>query len=214
MTPPVAIVADNVNDLEGLERRLSARRAEGGAAERAAFLLEGIRVIDALIVKSDCSLDRNQEFADAGQWKGKARAALQGGDAASEAVTDFPFYELRFIMRVLGNEGRAPKEDWKTAYGMARALFLSKHPALTSNATEKSDGWLPIASAPKDEHILIAATPDWVFEARQDLNTIDGEQVWQWVTPDGKPLHKNLVPFAWQPKAVFPAHLNTGGAHG
>lgn len=35
-------------------------------------LSEGIRVIDALIVKSDCSLDRNQEFYDAGRWKAKS----------------------------------------------------------------------------------------------------------------------------------------------
>jgi len=35
------------------------------------------------------------------------------------------FYKLKFICRVLGNDGNAPKEDWKTAYGMARSLFDS-----------------------------------------------------------------------------------------
>lgn len=45
------------------------------------FLLEGVRVIDALIVKSDCSLDRNQEFYDAAQWKDRARAALSAPPA-------------------------------------------------------------------------------------------------------------------------------------
>lgn len=37
---------------------------------------------------------------------------------------DFPFYELRFIMRVLSHQGSAPKEDWQTAYGMARDIFV------------------------------------------------------------------------------------------
>lgn len=36
----------------------------------------------------------------------------------------FPFYELRFIMRVLSHQGSAPKEDWQTAYGMARDIFV------------------------------------------------------------------------------------------
>lgn len=35
------------------------------------------------------------------------------------------FYKLKFICRVLGNDGNAPKEDWRTAYGMARSLFDS-----------------------------------------------------------------------------------------
>lgn len=33
-------------------------------------------VIDSLIVKSDCSVDRNAEFYAAAQWKARARAAL------------------------------------------------------------------------------------------------------------------------------------------
>jgi hypothetical protein len=41
-----------------------------------AFLEEGIRVIDALIAKSDCSVDRNLEFFDAVQWKSEARRRI------------------------------------------------------------------------------------------------------------------------------------------
>ena len=35
------------------------------------------------------------------------------------------FYKLKFICRVLGNNGNAPKEDWQTAHGMAKSLFNS-----------------------------------------------------------------------------------------
>ena len=38
------------------------------------------------------------------------------------------FYKLKFICRVLGNDGNAPKEDWKTAYGYEEAK--SRSPAL------------------------------------------------------------------------------------
>ena len=50
------------------------------------------------------------------------------------------FYKLKFICRVLGNDGNAPKEDWRTAYGMARSLFDSawlvqrEKPELTKDA--------------------------------------------------------------------------------
>jgi hypothetical protein len=65
-------------------------------------------------------------------------------------------------------------------------------------------GWLSIETAPKDHCVLVAATPDWVFEARQDLNYVDGEPVWQWVYPGGEPLHANFVPIAWMPKPAYP----------
>lgn len=39
-----------------------------------ALLIEADRIIWALTVKSDCSLDRNQEFYDAAQWRGKVTA--------------------------------------------------------------------------------------------------------------------------------------------
>jgi len=39
----------------------------------------------------------------------------------------YPFYELKFIMRVLSHKGGAPKQDWDTAYGMAREIFSRWH---------------------------------------------------------------------------------------
>ena len=39
----------------------------------------------------------------------------------------FPFYELRYIMRVLDHEGKAPLSDWRTARGMAYAIFKKWH---------------------------------------------------------------------------------------
>lgn len=43
--------------------------------------------------------------------------------AQSPENKSFPVYELKFIMRVLGHKGQAPREDWDTAYGMAKQIF-------------------------------------------------------------------------------------------
>lgn len=46
----------------------------------------------------------------------------------------YPFYELKFIMRVLSHKGGAPKQDWDTAYGMAREIFSRWHKDRQSTA--------------------------------------------------------------------------------
>jgi len=60
------------------------------------------------------------------------------GDAAA-----FPFYELRFIMRVLSHKGRAPEADWQTAHGMAKAIFEAGH--ATALTAASPGGQQPVA---------------------------------------------------------------------
>jgi hypothetical protein len=43
----------------------------------------------------------------------------------ADKPAQWPRYELKFIMRVLGHKGGAPREDWETAYGMAKDILLS-----------------------------------------------------------------------------------------
>lgn len=66
--------------------------------------------------------------------------------AAQPSAEDpqFPFYELRFIMRVLGHKGSAPKEDWQTAYGMTRLIFerWSKDRQADPAASANECNWL------------------------------------------------------------------------
>lgn len=75
---------------------------------------------------------------------------------AASADTDkrFPFYELRFIMRFLSHEGSAPKEDWQTAYGMARAVFerWSKDRNAAPVAAASADEWMAEAEHLADEY--------------------------------------------------------------
>ena len=55
-------------------------------------------------------------------------AALRAAIAPSEQPDkSYPFYELKFIMRVLDSKGQAPREDWETAYGMALDVFKTWH---------------------------------------------------------------------------------------
>lgn len=59
---------------------------------------------------------------------------------AVEVSDGYPFYELKFIMRVLGHKGQAPRQDWETAYGMARDIFMHWHkgqqPDVSANIQE------------------------------------------------------------------------------
>lgn len=59
-----------------------------------ALVNEGARIMDALVVKSDPSLDRNQEIHDVEQWKAKARAALSTHHAAPGATQKPYLYGL------------------------------------------------------------------------------------------------------------------------
>jgi hypothetical protein len=43
-------------------------------AEVSVLLIEADRIIQALVVKSDCRIDRNEEFFAAAQWKAKVSA--------------------------------------------------------------------------------------------------------------------------------------------
>ena len=81
------------------------------------------------------------ESCDPGDWstghvihpsynEDKVNAALALLYAEPEPTPEddaYPFYELKFIMRVLGHEGSAPRQDWQTAYGMAQAIFMKWH---------------------------------------------------------------------------------------
>lgn len=68
--------------------------------------------------------------------------------------------------------------------------------------------WLPIETAPIDERILIAATPDWVIEGLvlPDSETAMGEPVTRrtYHHADGDTFHPNLVPTHWMPLPKHP----------
>jgi len=93
----------------------TAAEAQGVPSEFAAFLREGARVIGALIVKSDCHVDRNQEFYDAAQWNAKAlRYATppQPANPASAPVQRHP----------------VTKQPWGTAQGAEPVAWMWQHP--------------------------------------------------------------------------------------
>lgn len=65
--------------------------------------------------------------------------------------------------------------------------------------------WLPIETAPIDESILIAATPDWVSEGLVLTDSDDnGIEVRTYHWADGCTLHENLKPIAWMPLPKHP----------
>lgn len=59
-----------------------------GAEASVELLLDGAAIIDSLIVKSDCSVDRNMEFCNAAEWKGKVNRILALPIAAEQAPCD------------------------------------------------------------------------------------------------------------------------------
>lgn len=76
-------------------------------------------------VKSAALSANNQE---------RAEAATPHPPTAEPVDPAYPFYELKFIMRVLSHKGGAPKQDWDTAYGMAREIFVRWHKDRQSTA--------------------------------------------------------------------------------
>jgi hypothetical protein len=91
------------------------------------------------------------------------------------------------------------QECWEAA--------TASHPASAQKVVPVAEpvDWRSIESAPVDEGILIAATPDWVGEARLDLDLLNGVEtmVWRWAS--GEPIHPNIVPVYWMPKPAFPS---------
>lgn len=65
--------------------------------------------------------------------------------------------------------------------------------------------WLPIETAPEDEHILIATTGGWVGTA---FWTDEGDgKVWAWGHPEkdhGQYVHPKLEPLRWMPLPKHP----------
>lgn len=79
----------------------------------------------ATCVRHQGWLDVVREWADRAK---AAEAALKSAQPAQgERDDSYPFYELKYIMRVLGSAGDAPKQDWQTAHGMARGIFTRWH---------------------------------------------------------------------------------------
>jgi hypothetical protein len=76
---------------------------------------------------------------------------------------------------------------------------------LSGSIPESSTTWLPIETAPEDEHILIATTLGHVGTAYW---TDEGDgKVWGWGHPEkdgGAYLHQNLTPLAWMPLPKHP----------
>ena len=63
-------------------------------------------------------------------------------------------------------------------------------------SAEKFPAWLPLSSAPTDEHVLLATTKGWVGGAIYGED--EEEPTWRWV--DNKsPLHPSIKPLGWMP---------------
>jgi len=95
-------------------------------------LAEEIRGLAATTPKPDCEVNiapKDCLWARNGNTVCQSQPAT-GAAAQAEPVAElpeddrYPYYELRFIMRVLGHKGRAPEADWATAYGMAREIYI------------------------------------------------------------------------------------------
>ena len=82
--------------------------------------------VDAAVFTGDVLYDDDSR-AELKEYIGRWTRAIAEHERSEPEPTPeddaYPFYELKFIMRVLGHEGNAPRQDWQTAYGMAQAIF-------------------------------------------------------------------------------------------
>jgi hypothetical protein len=117
-------------------------------------------------------------------------------------------------MRKQGEGCRDARYDWMAQGAEALADTLR---GINSATGEPADpvlaaGWLPIESAPEDDHILVATqgghvdTAFWTDE--------DGEgRKWWWLISANEyakhPLHQNLTPLYWMPLPKHPHRVAT-----
>ena len=107
-----------------------------GAAVKEEPMIEE-SVIELIESKSADSSDVEPIYLYKRRWKAIAailRRATPHPPTAEPVDPAYPFYELKFIMRVLSHKGGAPKQDWDTAYGMAREIFSRWHKDRQSTA--------------------------------------------------------------------------------
>ena len=57
-------------------------------------------------------------------------------------------------------------------------------------------GWLPVDTAPEDQHVILATTGGHVGEALMLRDEDTGQQKWTWALG---PVHPNHTPLGWQP---------------
>ena len=121
--------------------------------------------------------------------------AAPGAAIAAREQEDksFPFYELRFIMRVLDHQGSAPKEDWATAYGMAKRVFEHWHIASRDEA--------PATPQAESEGVTDAQIVQWA--ERHDIH--GGVEELRAMVGDARTL-ENALPLT-QPTTVQQAAL-------
>lgn len=82
------------------------------------------------------------------------------------------------------------------------AAWILANAILEDPQVAAQEQWKPIASAPKDENVIIATTKGWVGEARLDHHPHNDNWVWVWAN-SSEPIAPELVPLKWQ---HLPAH--------
>lgn len=91
------------------------------------------------------------------------------------------------------------RDGTTTLYNKIWKAMLSASPPAPQAMME--GGWRLIETAPKDEHVLLATTGNWVGEA---ILQLCGEDDWQWLWVRSQPVHPNLKPLAWMPLPAAP----------
>lgn len=62
-------------------------------------------------------------------------------------------------------------------------------------------GWLPVDTAPEDQHVILMTTGGHVGEALMLRDEDTGQQKWTWALG---PVHANHTPLGWQPMPLPP----------
>ena len=134
------------------------------------------------------------------------RAAADALDIKNEKRDEKRLRDLRVRRDALTTMQGITPEMVNAAWSKGKDLRMTGLPTdfrqvLEAAVRVHQSGWLPVDTAPEDQHVILMTTGGHVGEALMLRDEDTGQQKWTWALG---PVHPNHTPLGWQPMPLPP----------